>query len=66
MGLIPQLAIILVAVAVMSIVGVRLRISAIPLFILAGVLLGPSEPFPGWIEMSQPLSLRAMRSRVPA
>lgn len=57
MGLIPQLAIILVAVAVMSIVGVRLRISAIPLFILAGVLLGPSEPFPGWIEMSTPLFL---------
>jgi CPA2 family monovalent cation:H+ antiporter-2 len=57
MGLIPQLAIILVAVAVMSVLGVRLRISAIPLFILAGVALGPSEPFPGWIEMSDPLFL---------
>lgn len=57
MGLIPQLAIILVAVAVMSVVGVRLSISAIPLFILAGVILGPSAPFPGVIEMSDPLYL---------
>ena len=57
MGLIPQLAIVLVAVAVMSVLGVRLSISAIPLFILAGVALGPSEPFPGWIEMSDPLFL---------
>lgn len=57
MGLIPQLAIILVAVAVMSVLGVRLRISAIPLFIIAGVLLGPSEPFPGVIEMNDPLYL---------
>jgi CPA2 family monovalent cation:H+ antiporter-2 len=36
---------------------VRLRISAIPLFIIAGVLLGPSEPFPGVIEMNDPLYL---------
>ncbi|MGA0067873.1 MAG: cation:proton antiporter [Miltoncostaeaceae bacterium] len=57
MGIIEQLAIILVAVAVMSVLGVRLRISAIPLFILAGVLLGPSDPFPGVIEMSEPLFL---------
>ncbi len=57
MGIIEQLAIILVAVAVMSVLGVRLRISAIPLFILAGVLLGPSHPFPGVIEMSEPLFL---------
>lgn len=57
MGLIPQLAIILVAVAAMSVLGVRLSISAIPLFILAGVILGPSAPFPGVIEMSDPLYL---------
>jgi len=57
MGLIPQLSIVLVAVAVMSVLGMRLSISAIPLFILAGVALGPSEPFPGWIEMSDPLFL---------
>ncbi len=57
MGLIPQLAVILVAVAVMSLLSERLRISAIPLFMVAGVILGPFEPFPTVIKLDEPLYL---------
>jgi monovalent cation:H+ antiporter-2, CPA2 family len=57
MGILTQLAVILVAVAVMSILGQRLRLSAIPLFILAGIILGPSEPLPKLIELDEPLFL---------
>jgi CPA2 family monovalent cation:H+ antiporter-2 len=57
MGLIPQLAVILVAVAVMSLLSERLRISAIPLFMVAGVILGPFEPFPTVITLDEPLYL---------
>ncbi len=59
MGLIEQLAIILVAVAAMSLLSERLRISAIPLFMLAGIILGPFEPFPAVIELGEPLYLLA-------
>ena len=59
MGIIAQLAVILVAVAVMSLVSERLRISAIPLFMVAGVILGPFEPFPAVIELGEPLYLLA-------
>lgn len=57
MGLISQLAVILVAVAVMSLLSERLRISAIPLFMVAGVILGPFEPFPTVITLDEPLYL---------
>ena len=57
MGLISQLAVILVAVAVMSLLSERLRISAIPLFMVAGVILGPFEPFPTVIKLDEPLYL---------
>ena len=57
MGILTQLAIILVAVAAMSILGERLRLSAIPLFIAAGILLGPYEPFPTSITLDEPLYL---------
>lgn len=59
MGIIEQLAIILVAVAVMSLLSERLRISAIPLFMVAGIILGPFEPFPAVIELGDPLALLA-------
>ncbi|MFM8829128.1 MAG: cation:proton antiporter [Actinomycetota bacterium] len=59
MGIIEQLAVILVAVAVMSLLSERLRISAIPLFMLAGIILGPFEPFPAVIELGEPLYLLA-------
>jgi len=59
MGIIEQLAIILVAVAAMSLLSERLRISAIPLFMLAGIILGPFEPFPAVIELGEPLYLLA-------
>ena len=59
MGIVEQLAIILVAVAVMSLVSERLRISAIPLFMVAGIILGPFEPFPAVIELGEPLYLLA-------
>ncbi len=59
MGIIEQLAIILVAVAAMSLLSERLRISAIPLFMVAGIILGPFEPFPAVIELGEPLSLLA-------
>ncbi len=59
MGIVEQLAIILVAVAVMSLLGERLRISAIPLFMVAGIVLGPFEPFPAIIELGEPLALLA-------
>jgi len=59
MGIIEQLAVILVAVAVMSLLSERLRISAIPLFMVAGIILGPFEPFPAVIELGDPLALLA-------
>lgn len=59
MGIIEQLAIILVAVAAMSLLSERLRISAIPLFMVAGIILGPFEPFPAVIELGEPLALLA-------
>lgn len=59
MGIIEQLAVILVAVAAMSLLSERLRISAIPLFMLAGIILGPFEPFPAVIELGEPLYLLA-------
>jgi len=59
MGIIEQLAIILVAVAAMSLLSERLRISAIPLFMVAGIILGPFEPFPTVIELGEPLYLLA-------
>jgi len=57
MSLLGQLAIILVAVAAAAILGERLRFSAIPLFMLAGILLGPYEPFPSAIVEGAPLYL---------
>ncbi len=57
MGLIAQLAVILGAVAVMSVLGERLRISAIPLFMVAGIILGPFAPFPQVIALDAPLYL---------
>lgn len=57
MGLIAQIAVILVAVAIMSLLSERLRISAIPLFMVAGIVLGPFEPFPKVIELDEPLYL---------
>lgn len=59
MGIIEQLAIILVAVAAMSLLSERLRISAIPMFMVAGIILGPFEPFPAVIELGEPLALLA-------
>lgn len=59
MGIIEQLAIILVAVAAMSLLSERLRISAIPMFMVAGIILGPFEPFPAVIELGDPLALLA-------
>jgi hypothetical protein len=40
-----------------AILGERLRFSAIPLFMLAGILLGPYEPFPSAIVEGAPLYL---------
>ncbi len=57
MGIIAQLGVILVAVAVMSVLGEHLRVSAIPLFMVAGVVLGPFAPFPGVIALDEPLYL---------
>lgn len=57
MSLLGQLAIILVAVAAAAIIGERFRSSAIPLFIIAGILLGPYEPFPSAILQGEPLYL---------
>ncbi|MBM3634425.1 MAG: cation:proton antiporter [Actinobacteria bacterium] len=59
MGIIEQLAIILVAVAAMALLSERLRISAIPLFMVAGIILGPFEPFPAVVELGEPLYLIA-------
>ena len=59
MSLLGQLAIILVAVAAAAIIGERLRFSAIPLFMIAGILLGPYDPFPSAIVQGAPLYLIA-------
>jgi len=59
MGIIEQLAVILVAMAVMSFVSGHLRISVIPLFMVAGIILGPFAPFTAVIEMGDPLYLLA-------
>lgn len=59
MSIVEQLAIIVAAVAVMSLLSERLRISAIPLFMVAGVILGPFKPFPVVIELGDPLALLA-------
>jgi len=59
MSLLGQLAIILVAVAVAAMVGDRLRFSAIPLFMIAGILLGPYDPLPSAIVQGEPLYLIA-------
>ncbi|MSO44577.1 MAG: cation:proton antiporter [Thermoleophilia bacterium] len=57
MTLIAELAIILAAVAAASMIGARLRLPAIPLFILAGIILGPHAPFPAVIPLDEPLFL---------
>lgn len=41
-----DLALIVIALAVASVVAGRLKVSAIPVFIIAGVLLGPGSPGP--------------------
>ena len=44
---------------VASVLAGRLRLSAIPLFIVAGILLGPSPGFPTVIEPSEGIDLIA-------
>ncbi len=57
MSILAQLAIILVAVAAAALLGERLRFSAMPLFIIAGILLGPYDPFSSAIVQGAPLYL---------
>lgn len=57
MTLLVELALVLVGVAIASIAAEKLRFSAIPLFIIAGIVLGPSQPFLALVEPGEPLFL---------
>ena len=54
-----DLALVLVTLVAASVLAGRLRLSAIPVFIVAGILLGPSPGFPTVIEASAGTDLLA-------